>query len=107
MHEELCRGIGVIRARNYSKPYARSYRSNAVTRRRRPAIGVRGHRHAGLRQKIAADQILRPTGVPDSLIRQFIKGRDPATGDALTKRQGGAIILDELAKTGADHEGYS
>lgn len=55
-------------------------------------------------KKIAADQILRPAGVPDSLIREFIKGRDPATGDALTKRQGGAMILDELAKTGADRE---
>jgi hypothetical protein len=55
-------------------------------------------------KKIAADQILRPAGVPDSLIRQFVKGRDPATGDALTKRQGGAMILDELAKSGADGE---
>jgi hypothetical protein len=55
-------------------------------------------------KKIAADQILRPAGVPDALIKQFVKGRDPATGDALTKRQGGAMILDELAKTGGDRE---
>jgi hypothetical protein len=55
-------------------------------------------------KKIAADQILRPAGVPDGLIRQFVKGRDPTTGDALTKRQGGAMILDELAKSGADRD---
>ena len=55
-------------------------------------------------KKIAADQILRPAGVPEALIRQFVKGRDPATGDALTKRQGGAMILDELAKSGADRD---
>jgi len=30
-----------------------------------------------------------PAGVPDSLIREFIKGRDPTNGDAMTKRQSG------------------
>lgn len=49
-------------------------------------------------KKIAADQILRPAGVPEDLIQRFIKGRDPATGEALTKRQGGVIILDEMAR---------
>ena len=55
-------------------------------------------------KKIAADQILRPAGVPTVLIQHFVKGRDTATGDPLTKRQGGAHILEELAKTGADHK---
>ena len=49
-------------------------------------------------KKIAADQILRPAGVPEDLIQRFIKDRDPATGEALTKRQGGVIILDEMAR---------
>ncbi len=53
-------------------------------------------------KKIAADQILRPAGVPDDLIRQLLKGRDPTTGEALTKRQAGAFILDELARRGSD-----
>jgi hypothetical protein len=53
-------------------------------------------------KKIAADQILRPAGVPEDLIQRFIKGRDPATGEALTKRQGGVIILDEMARLGSD-----
>ena len=53
-------------------------------------------------KKIAADQILRPAGIPEDLIQRFVKGRDPATGEALTKRQGGAIILDELARLGSD-----
>jgi len=55
-------------------------------------------------KRIAADQLLRPAGVPRSLIQHFVKGRDPSTGDAITKRQGGAHILDELAKSGADYE---
>lgn len=55
-------------------------------------------------KRIAADQLLRPAGVPPALIQHFVKGRDPSTGDAITKRQGGAHILDELAKSGADHE---
>ena len=49
-------------------------------------------------KKIAADQILRPAGVPTVLIQHFVKGRDTATGDPLTKRQGGAHILEELAR---------
>jgi hypothetical protein len=53
-------------------------------------------------KKIAVDQILRPAGVPEDLIQRFIKGRDPATGEALTKRQGGVIILDEMARLGSD-----
>jgi hypothetical protein len=53
-------------------------------------------------KKIAADRLLRPAGIPDTLIRHFLKGRDETTGDALTKRQAGALILDELAKEGKD-----
>jgi hypothetical protein len=55
-------------------------------------------------KKVAGDQLLRPAGVPEGLIKQFIKGRDAATGDALTKRQGGALILDELARLGTDRQ---
>lgn len=53
-------------------------------------------------KKIAADQLLRPAGVPKDLIHRFLEERDPVTGDRLTKRQGGAIILDELARSGED-----
>jgi hypothetical protein len=53
-------------------------------------------------KKVAADQVLRPAGVPEDLIKRFVKGRDAATGEALTKRQGGAIILDEMARLGSD-----
>jgi hypothetical protein len=53
-------------------------------------------------KKIAADQILRPAGVPEPLILTFVKGKDAATGAALTKRQGGAAILDQLARDGQD-----
>lgn len=51
-------------------------------------------------KRSAADQLLRPAGVPDVLIRQFIVGRDKTTNDPLTKRQAAAIILDELTKQG-------
>jgi hypothetical protein len=53
-------------------------------------------------KRIAADRLLRPAGIPDALIRQFLKGRDTTTGDALTKRQAGASILDELEREGKD-----
>ena len=53
-------------------------------------------------KRIAADQVLRPAGVPEDLIRNFVKGRDASTGAPLTKRQGGAIILDQLARVGGD-----
>jgi hypothetical protein len=55
-------------------------------------------------KRIAADQILRPAGVPENLIRHFVTGRDATTGAALTKRQGGAFILDALAREGKDRE---
>ncbi|MGD9743456.1 MAG: hypothetical protein AB7V53_12505 [Dongiaceae bacterium] len=53
-------------------------------------------------KRIAADQILRPVDVPDNLIRRFLTDRDATTNEPLTKRQGGALILDELTKNNAD-----
>jgi hypothetical protein len=53
-------------------------------------------------KRIAADLVLRPVGIPDNLIRRFLRERDPTTNDPLTKRQAGALILDELAQQGAD-----
>ncbi len=53
-------------------------------------------------KKIAADQLLRPAGVPEDLIRNFVKGRDATTGAPTTKRQGGATILEQLARDGRD-----
>jgi len=53
-------------------------------------------------KRIAADQILRPAGVPDALVREFLTGRDATTGQALTKRQAGALILEQLARAGTD-----
>jgi hypothetical protein len=53
-------------------------------------------------KRIAADRLLRPAGIPDALIMQFLKGRDATTGDSLTKRQAGALILDELEREGED-----
>src|SRR5690348_10774180 len=55
-------------------------------------------------KRIAADRILRPAGVPDALIRRFVKGTDATTGDALTKRQAGAMIFDELGREGKESE---
>jgi hypothetical protein len=53
-------------------------------------------------KRIAADRLLRPAGIPDLLIMKFLKGRDETTGDPLTKRQAGALILDELEREGTD-----
>ena len=53
-------------------------------------------------KKIAADQILRPVEIPDDLIRRFLTDRDPTTNEALTKRQAGALILDELTRRNLD-----
>ena len=55
-------------------------------------------------KRIAADQLLRPAGIPKDLIERFLTERDATTGDALTKRQGGALILDELTQRGSDRE---
>jgi hypothetical protein len=53
-------------------------------------------------KRIAADLVLRPVGIPDDLIRRFLRERDPTTHDPLTKRQAGALILDELGRGGED-----
>jgi hypothetical protein len=53
-------------------------------------------------KKTAADQLLRPAGVRDDLIRRFLTERDPATGERRSKREAGAIVLDELARSGED-----
>jgi hypothetical protein len=53
-------------------------------------------------KKVAADQLLRPAGVSEDLIRTFLNGRDAATGKALTKRQAGATILEELGRHDKD-----
>ncbi|MGX5844970.1 hypothetical protein ACWGTI_30240 [Mesorhizobium sp. ArgA1] len=53
-------------------------------------------------KKTAADQVLRRAGVSEDLIRRFLKERDPATGEKRSKRDAGAIVLEELATTGAD-----
>ncbi len=55
-------------------------------------------------KKTAADQILRRAGVPEDLIGRFLTDRDPATGEKRSKRNAGALILEELAKHGAGHE---
>lgn len=48
-------------------------------------------------KRIAADRILRLAGIPDVLIKRFLKGKDATTGETLTKRQAGPLILEELA----------
>lgn len=53
-------------------------------------------------KRICGDRILRPVGIPDTLIRRFVKGTDATTGDPFTKRQAGALIFEELAREGAD-----
>lgn len=55
-------------------------------------------------KRIAADQILRPAGVPDSLVKRFLTELDGSTGQAITKRQGAALILRELAATGGNRK---
>lgn len=53
-------------------------------------------------KKLAADRLLRPAGIPDPLIRYFLKGKDATTGEALSKRQAASAIFDELAQDGQD-----
>jgi hypothetical protein len=53
-------------------------------------------------KRLAADHLLRPAGVPEPLISKFINGRDVTTSDPMTKRQSGALILEELARDGKD-----
>jgi hypothetical protein len=72
-----------------------------------PSVEARKHALEALAtlvniKKIAADRILRPAGIPDALIARFIKGKDASTGEPLTKRQAGALILEELARNGSE-----
>lgn len=53
-------------------------------------------------KRLAVDHLLRPAGVPPPLINKFLSGRDSATNEAMTKRQSGALILEELARDGKD-----
>lgn len=55
-------------------------------------------------KKTAAEQILRPAGVPEDLIRRFLTERDASTGDRRSKREAGALILDELGRQAKDHQ---
>ena len=54
-------------------------------------------------KKTAADQMLRKAGVAEPLILRFLTERDPATGEKRSKRDSIALILEDLAKEGADH----
>lgn len=51
-------------------------------------------------KKTAADQVLRRADVPEELIRRFLTERDPATGERRSKRDAGAMVLDELLRHG-------
>mgnify|MGYP003042344355 CR=1 FL=1 len=53
-------------------------------------------------KKTAAEQVLKPAGVPLDLIRRFLTERDPMTETKRSKRESGAIILDELTCRGED-----
>lgn len=53
-------------------------------------------------KRLAADHLLRPASVPQSLINTFINGRDATTDEPMTKRQSGALILEALARNGED-----
>lgn len=52
----------------------------------------------------AADRLLRQAEIPEELIRRFLTDRDPATGQKRSKRDAGALLLDELARRGTDHD---
>lgn len=51
-------------------------------------------------KKTAAEQVLRRADVPEELIRRFLTERDPATGEKRSKRDAGAMVLDELQQRG-------
>jgi hypothetical protein len=53
-------------------------------------------------KRLSADHLLRPAGVPEPLINRFVSGRDATTNEPMTKRQSGALILEELARDGKD-----
>ena len=49
-----------------------------------------------------AEQMLRRADVPEDMVRRFLTERDPTTGKKRSKREAGAVILDELACRGDD-----
>jgi hypothetical protein len=49
-----------------------------------------------------AEQVLRRADVPEDMVRRFLTERDPTTGKKRSKREAGAVILDELACRGDD-----
>lgn len=49
----------------------------------------------------AADLLLRRAGVSEALIRRFLTDRDPATSKKRSKREAGAIVLEELSASNA------
>ena len=53
-------------------------------------------------KKTCAEQVLRRADVPEDMIRRFVTERDPTTGEKRSKREVGAVILDELACRGDD-----
>ena len=53
-------------------------------------------------KKMAAEQILKRAEVPGDQIQRFLSERDPNTGERRSKREAGALILDELARRGED-----
>lgn len=53
-------------------------------------------------KRTCADRLLRKADVPDDLIRRFLTDRDPTTGDRLSKRVAGTMVLDEIARIGGD-----
>lgn len=53
-------------------------------------------------KRIWAEQVLRRADVPEDMVRRFLTERDPTTGKTRSKREAGALILDELACRGDD-----
>jgi hypothetical protein len=53
-------------------------------------------------KRTCADRLLRPAGIADHLVRRFLTDRDPTTGEKLSKRVAGTMVLDELSRNGGD-----
>jgi hypothetical protein len=53
---------------------------------------------------MAAEQLLRRAKVPEDLIRRFLGEKDPVTGEKRSKREAGALVLDELARRGGEND---
>src|ERR1700730_123493 len=55
-------------------------------------------------KRMTAEQLLRRAEVPDDLIRRFLGEKDPVTGEKRSKREAGALVLDELARRGGEND---